>query len=77
MVWGEGTPSPGTQEGYDMGCTCPMMDNNHGLYPPRPPHGWFVVSGCPVHDADGSETLTVEDILTTEQQIGDEHDEED
>lgn len=69
--WSEGVPSPGTQEGYDLGCTCARMDNNNGLYPPRPPHGWYVTAACPIHDTHGEHTLTVDDIINTPQEIGD------
>jgi len=43
-------PSPGTPEALDLGCTCPVLDNNHG--------DGFVVNGeriwwrnaeCPLH----------------------------
>ena len=42
-------PDPGTEEAIEMGCTCPVMDNEYG-------RGWcgqegvFVFNmGCPVH----------------------------
>lgn len=43
------TPNPGSDEAGAMGCICPVMDNNHGKWPPWPPHGWWMVEGCPVH----------------------------
>lgn len=49
------TPNPGTPEAIDAGCTCPVMDNNHGQgvptrWPePSEPSFWFS-KGCPVHD---------------------------
>ena len=26
----EATPSPGSEEAQDLGCTCPVMDNEYG-----------------------------------------------
>lgn len=46
------TPNPGSDEALALGCRCAVLDNNHGKWPPRPPH-WFVTLGCPVH-APGS-----------------------
>jgi hypothetical protein len=42
-------PNPGSAEAQAMGCDCPVMDNNRGKYPPRPPDGWFTYTDCPVH----------------------------
>jgi len=43
-------PSPGSEEAGVRGCTCPVLDNNHGTSPPWPPDGWWVTAGgCPVH----------------------------
>lgn len=43
------TPNPGSKEAGDAGCTCPVLDNSHGL-------GYLGVKGifvindnCPVH----------------------------
>lgn len=45
----EGTPNPGSQEAIKIGCTCPVMDNNHGKFPPYPPDGWWNSGDCPIH----------------------------
>lgn len=45
-------PNPGSDEARALGCRCPILDNNHGRWAPRPPDGWWVVEGCPVHDAE-------------------------
>lgn len=45
------TPNPGSDEALDKGCTCPVLDNNHGK-------GWmgtdqYVVSfDCPLHNEE-------------------------
>lgn len=43
------TPNPGSTAAVEAGCTCPVMDNNHGLRPPLPPRGWWVNHSCPMH----------------------------
>jgi hypothetical protein len=38
-------PNPGSDAAREMGCKCPVLDNNHGLG-----HGPFWVNEtCPVH----------------------------
>lgn len=44
------TYNPGSNEALDRGCTCAVLDNNHGKRPPYPPDGWWITGGCPVHD---------------------------
>jgi hypothetical protein len=46
----EKTPNPGSEEARAQGCTCPILDNNHGKAAPWPPDGWWMVEGCPVHN---------------------------
>lgn len=49
------TPHPGSREALDAGCRCPVLDNNHGRFPPCPPDEngegaqWWITWGCPVH----------------------------
>lgn len=47
------TPNPGSKDASAQGCTCPVMDNNHGL--------GFIVAGkrsfwmndkCPLHGSN-------------------------
>lgn len=44
-------PHPGTQEAIAQGCTCPVLDNQHGLGVPMPHggRGYWMKSGCPIH----------------------------
>ena len=42
-------PNPGSDAAVKAGCTCAVMDNNHGKWPPYPPDGWWITGGCPVH----------------------------
>lgn len=46
---GEETPNPGSDAAAARGCICAVLDNNRGKYAPRPPDGWFITVGCPVH----------------------------
>ena len=54
------TPNPGTNEALDAGCTCPVLDNRHGLGIPMGDKGevvfWYTAN-CPIHMAfvDGEE----------------------
>lgn len=43
-------PNPGSKEALGQGCTCPVIDNNHGRFAPWPEDGWWIVEGCPLHD---------------------------
>lgn len=45
-------PNPGSDEARELGCKCPVMDNNRGKFPPFEFDGeaaWYMVEGCPVH----------------------------
>ena len=41
--------NPGSNAAIDQGCTCAVLDNNHGQFPALPPDGWWITVGCPVH----------------------------
>ena len=43
------TPNPGSRFARDQGCRCPVLDNNHGQWPPQPPDGWWINPDCPLH----------------------------
>ena len=45
-------PNPGSMDAQLLGCICAVLDNNHGLYPPFAPDGWWISAGCPVHTTD-------------------------
>jgi hypothetical protein len=47
-------PNPGSVDALKEGCNCPVLDNNHGQYPPFPAgegreDGWYMRMDCPVH----------------------------
>lgn len=42
-------PNPGSDAAIAKGCICPVIDNNHGRWPPALPDGWWFRSGCPLH----------------------------
>lgn len=42
-------PKPGSDEAVEAGCTCAIMDNNRGRYPPFEPDSWWITEGCPLH----------------------------
>lgn len=52
----DGTPNPGSEEARNKGCLCPVLDNNHGKWPPwaaddeHPEGSWWINAGCPLHD---------------------------
>ena len=41
-------PSPGSAAALALGCTCPVLDNGHGMG--RGDGNFVHVQGCPVHD---------------------------
>ena len=55
MAWAEGAAFPGTRETGSKGCTCAVLDNNHGQRPPYQPSGWWITQGCPQHDVQPEE----------------------
>jgi len=44
-------PNPGSEKAQKLGCTCPVMDNEHGAgYCGMGDEGIFVIThGCPLH----------------------------
>jgi hypothetical protein len=42
-------PNPGSDAAVIAGCTCPIVDNNSGEFPPFEPDSWYMTEGCPVH----------------------------
>lgn len=47
------TPNPGSDKANEQGCTCAVLDNNHGRFAPFPDDGWYITVGCPLHDRTG------------------------
>lgn len=58
-------PNPGSEKAAQMGCTCPVRANNHGISAPYPPDSWIVDWDCPIHGIkDAIEALKeAEDML--------------
>lgn len=48
-------PSPGSEEAVDAGCTCPVLDNNHGRGARIGPSGplFWRAESCPLHGFGG------------------------
>jgi hypothetical protein len=44
------TPNPGSDEAIEQGCTCPVLDNGHGDQTLGDTRGFWITSGCPLHD---------------------------
>lgn len=43
-------PNPGSDKALEMGCTCPILDNRHGLGAYNYPDGMFYINTtCPIH----------------------------
>ena len=51
-------PNPGSTEALDMGCRCPVIDNNHGRSPVYvDEHGqsqWWINEECPLHGSQAA-----------------------
>lgn len=48
-------PNPGSNEAVDLGCTCPVLDNEHGRgfpYPDIEEPVFWITAGCPLHDQE-------------------------
>lgn len=45
----KGIPTPGSDEALNMGCKCPVLDNNRGTVAPWPPDGWWMNGECELH----------------------------
>lgn len=46
-------PAPGSKEAIEMGCLCPVVDNNYGKGYCRSPEGEILFcynANCPVHN---------------------------
>lgn len=43
------TPNPGSDEALDLGCKCPIIDNNHGRFPVMGEDGYWINEACPIH----------------------------
>ena len=44
-----GKPNPGSRDALKQGCTCAVIDNNHGKFSPFLNGEWWITEGCPVH----------------------------
>jgi hypothetical protein len=40
------TPNPGSSKAFELGCTCPILDNAHG----KGDGPFWISGGCPIHD---------------------------
>jgi hypothetical protein len=43
------TPNPGSDEALDLGCLCPVMDNNHGQGSDWGYNKFWISESCPLH----------------------------
>ena len=46
------TPNPGSKEAQDLGCTCPVLDNEYGKGAYIDKNGkpeFWITSDCPLH----------------------------
>jgi len=43
----ETKPNPGSDQAIELGCICPILDNNHGKGGYR--GGFFINLKCPIH----------------------------
>lgn len=46
----DGSPPPGSAAAADLGCTCPVLDNAHGLgFPLEGKTVFWIDETCPLH----------------------------
>jgi hypothetical protein len=45
-------PNPGSDEAVDMGCICPVLDNDYGNGLPYLEGAFWITQGCPIHAPD-------------------------
>lgn len=45
-------PNPGTEEAIEMGCTCPVMDNNYGQGAYGQEGVYWYSADCPIHNPE-------------------------
>ena len=58
-------PNPGSHAATQAGCTCPVMDNCYGKFPPFPAGtemggkdgSWWIDAECPIHGNHGELVL--------------------
>lgn len=43
------TPNPGSDAAVEQGCTCPVMDNGHGLGAYGVMGQFWINANCPLH----------------------------
>lgn len=43
------TPNPGSEAAVSLGCTCPAIDNGHGLGSGHGDKQFWITEGCPLH----------------------------
>ena len=43
------TPNPGSPEAIEIGCTCPILDNEHGRGSYWGAHLFWINKSCPIH----------------------------
>lgn len=48
-ILGTTVPNPGSAEARAQGCSCPVLDNNHGRGYRGNPNVFVRVVGCPLH----------------------------
>lgn len=42
-------PPPGSRAASDLGCCCPLVENNFGIEAPIRRDGWYLDGSCFVH----------------------------
>lgn len=42
-------PNPGSHDAYEIGCRCPIIDNNYGRGYLGVPSNFWISENCPLH----------------------------
>lgn len=50
MAWAENAPNPGSDDAFEQGCICPVLDNGHGRGYMGQEGVFATALGCPLHD---------------------------
>lgn len=53
-------PNPGSEAAFAQGCTCPILDNNHGKGSDWGDGKFWITARCPLHDDQEATSTTSE-----------------
>ncbi len=60
----EKIPNPGSKEAMELGCRCPVLDNNYGKGSNFGPNTFYINETCPLHSSKNLKSKPVEEKST-------------